>query len=57
MNVRNDVHAKENKRILAGDEVCLLRGKITYDARDIFWLTVVSDGSHDDGLSATYGYN
>jgi hypothetical protein len=54
MNVRNDARAKGNKRILTGDKMSLIRGKITHDARDIFWLTVVSDGSPSEVLPVVY---
>ena len=57
MNVRNNAHAKGNKRILAGNKMGFLRGKITHDACDIFWLTVVFDGSPGEVLPSAYEYD
>jgi len=45
------------KQILASNKMCLLRGKITYNACNITWLTVVLDGSPGDLLQVVYEYN
>ena len=50
-------HSKRDKQRLAGDKVCLLRGKITHDTRDIFWLTIVFNGSSANMLPVGYEYD
>ena len=57
MNVRNNAHAQGTKQTLAGDEMSLLRGKITYEACNVTWLTIMLDGSPGDLLQVAYKCN